>query len=222
MTETLETKPKKKRAPLGGLPPSGSTKPRKAIRDRDDYAQIQAELLDGKSVRAISKKYGVHEGALYKHRAKMPAALKASALGQRLKPGCDLEEIRKEESEGLLLSLAQQRVRLIWQQDAAIADGNHQAVATLASGIHRNLELVGRMVGELNQHVQKTTVNILMSADYLRLRTALVKALQPYPDAARAVAAALYAAESAAAQDIAAPPVIDVTPALGAPDDDQT
>jgi hypothetical protein len=150
----------------------------------------------------------------------MPAALKASALGQRLKPGCDLEEIRKQESEGILLNLAQQRVRLLWQQNAAIADANHQAVATLASGIHRNLELVGRLVGELNQHAAKTTINILASPDYLRLRQILVRTLQQFPDAARAVAAELYKLEDEAAQSFAQPQVIDVT-ALPAPDDDK-
>jgi transposase-like protein len=206
MTSTYERK--------GGLPPPGRA-PRTPIRDREDCPQIEAELLAGKSVRAIAKKYGVHEGSLYKHRKGLPAALKAMALGQRFRPGCDLEQVRKEESEGLLLNLAQQRVRLLRQQDTAIADGNHQAVATLAAGIHRNLELAAKLLGEIQAHSTRTTISLLVSPEYLQLRNTLIRALAPYPEARKAVAAAIYEIENSTAGS--APPIIDVTPALSAP-----
>ena len=206
-----------KRSPIGGAPTQHGPN-RTAIKDREDRAEIEAELLAGKSVRAIAKKFQIHEGSLYRFRAKLPKALKAMALGERLKPGCDLEELRKEESEGLLSRLAQQRMRLLWQQDAAMANGNHQAVATLASGIHRNLELVAKLLGELQQHSTRTTISVLVSAEYLTLRNALIRALHPYPEARAAVARTLREMESSAAARTAQP-MIDVAPALPAPTD---
>jgi len=44
----------------------------------------------------------------------------------------------------------------------------------------------------------------LISEDYLRVRAALVAALRPFPEAARAVGAALHRLEAGAATDITA------------------
>jgi transposase-like protein len=201
---------KKKRSPRGGAPEPGA-KPRTPIRDRDDRGQIEFELASGKSVRAIARKYGIDENALYRHRKLLPPQLKAAYLGNALKPGADLEQLKTEESEALLQNLASQRARLLMMQDQALEEGNAQVVATLAARIHQNLELVGRYLGELHQHSTKTVVNILLTPEYLELRNALVRALAPYPDARRAVAAVLHSREGSAAQSL------DV-PALPAPE----
>jgi len=68
--------------------------------------------------------------------------------------------------------------------------------------ITTNLELVGKLLGQLVQRVRSTS--LLVSPDYLDLRATLVRALQPFPEAARAVGAALHAMESKAASDITA------------------
>ena len=47
-----------------------------------------------------------------------------------------------------------------------------------------------------------TSTSILISSDYLALRSAIITALKPYPDAARAVGAALAELELPAAKDI--------------------
>ena len=183
------------------------------IRDRPDRAQIEHELACGNSVRAIANKFNVHEAALYKYRKNLPPLLRAAYVGRLLKPGADLEKLKTEESEGLLQSLAQQRARLLIAQDSALDDGNAQAVATLASGIHRNLELVARYLGEMQVQTRHTVVNVLVSAEYLQLRNALLRALAPFPDARRAVAATLHEVESDAARSTSQPPMINVTPA---------
>ena len=205
---------KSKRSPIGGAPVA-SGKNRTPIKDRPDRDRIEYELAIGNSVRAIANKYDVHEAALYKHRKKLPPQLKAAFVGRLLKPGVDLEKLKTEESEGLLQSLAQQRARLLIMQDQAMEDSNAQSVASLAGQIHRNLELVGRYLGELAQHTRHTVVNVLVSAEYLQLRNALIRALAPFPDAKRAVAATLAEIEGNAARGTPAPRVIDVTPATG-------
>src|SRR5262249_40145815 len=208
MTE-VETK-SKKRSPRGGASVPGA-KPRTAIRDRDDRAQIEHALATGQSVRAIAKKYDVDENALYRHRKNLPPQLRAAYIGNFLKPGEDLEKLRIEESESLLQNLAAQRARLLMMQDQELEAGDAKAVATLAARIHQNLELVGRYLGELHQHSTKTVINILLTPEYLELRNALVRALAPYTDARRAVAAVLHSREGSAAQSL------DV-PALPAPE----
>jgi hypothetical protein len=45
------------------------------------------------------------------------------------------------------------------------------------------------------QHHVSTSVNVLVSEDYLRLRQALTMALRPFPEARRAVAAELHRIE---------------------------
>jgi transposase-like protein len=189
---------------------------RKPIPLRDDRAQIELDLVTGKSIKALSRKYDIHEQSLYKWRAKLPPQLKAAYLSQYLAPGADLEQIKTVESEGLLKSLAMQRARLFLEQDRAIEDGNGQLVATLSNAIHRNLELVGRYLGEMQAHSTQTTISVLVSPEYLQLRNALIRALAPFPEARRAVAATLHEMESSVAQRTQ-PKTIDMTPALPAP-----
>ena len=79
----------------------------------------------------------------------------------------------------------------------------------IAGAIHRNLELVGKYLGEFAQHQIRTTVSVLVQPEYLQMRAALVRALQPYPDARAAVAAMLHQIESKAAERPPAPPMIE-------------
>jgi hypothetical protein len=55
----------------------------------------------------------------------------------------------------------------------------------------------------VTRHEVRST-SILVSADYITLRQAIVQALRPFPEAARAVGNALHALESRAAEEIKA------------------
>jgi transposase-like protein len=221
MPMSKEEKIKRGNQQRGGLPSESDGKLRTAIRDREDRAQIEHELATGKSVRAIARKYNVHEAALYRHRKLLPPQLKAAYLVNFLKPGEDLEKLKQEESDSWLRGMASQRARLLLQQDKAMEEDNEQAVARLAGKIHQNMEIVGRYLGELQQHSTHTIVNLTMTPEWLAFRTKLMKALKPYPDAMRAVAQALHSGESDAAQQISQPKMIDVTPALPSPRHDE-
>lgn len=70
----------------------------------------------------------------------------------------------------------------------------------------------------VQRHDVRST-SLLISADYLAVRQAIVNALRPFPEAARAVGAALQQLESQAADTITQragkpPLVIDATPNL--------
>jgi hypothetical protein len=72
------------------------------------------------------------------------------------------------------------------------------------TAITANLTLVAKLLGQLVQVHDVRHTNLLVSPDYLKLRSTLIAALKPFPDAARAVGAALHRLESDAATDITA------------------
>ena len=85
---------------LGGLPKPGQKKNRTPIRDREDRDRIEFDLAAGKSIRALARKYGVHEQSLYKHRKNLPPQLKAAYIGRLLAPGVDLDKLRTKSWKG--------------------------------------------------------------------------------------------------------------------------
>jgi hypothetical protein len=161
---------------------------------------IERDLAIGRPLRQLAKKYGLSKDCLLRHRKKLPPQLKAAMLSQSLKPEIDLDKLRTSESENLLASLAAQRARLLLWQDAMSEAGQFQICTHISAQIHRNLELVGKYLGEFAQHHVVSNVSVLVSPQYLELRSALLRALQPYPEARRAVADTLHRIESEAAR----------------------
>jgi hypothetical protein len=166
---------------------------------------IERSLAMGVPMRELGRRYGYSVDTIQRHRARMPAQLKAAIIGAALKPKeGDLDRLRADEGEGLLGNLAHQRAKLLVCQDEAMADGNIRDAGYISSIVHRNLEMVGRYLGMFAQVHTSNSISVLLSQDYLQLRQSLVQALQPFPEARRAVAAALHQAEAEAARKIAA------------------
>jgi hypothetical protein len=69
-----------------------------------------------------------------------------------------------------------------------------ELVLKTAAQLESQQELLAKLIGQLQQ---EGTTNITISAEWLEVRTVLVKALQPYPEARTAVAAALSEVEHA-------------------------
>ena len=139
----------------------------------------------------------------------------AAILAAQKPTEIDLEALQASESEGLLSQLVTQRARLQTHSELATELGDVKAAVACERAITGNLELVGKLLGQLVQRHEVRSTSILVSPDYLELRATLVRALQPFPEAARAVGVALHAMESKAAQDIQAagkrPVLIDAT-----------
>ncbi len=182
---------------------------RSAILDHPDRARIEYDLARGVPVRVVARKYQISKDSAYRYLRKMPPQLRAAHAGAKLRAGADLEKLRIDESEGLLQNLATQRARLLLLQDAAMETENPGLATQISGAIHRNLELVGKYLGEFAQHQIRTTVSVLVQPEYLQMRAALVRALQPYPDARAAVAAVLHQIESKAAEWPSAPAMIE-------------
>ncbi len=93
-----------------------------------------------------------------------------------------------------------QRARLLLAQDQAMEIDDHNMVTRVSCQIHKNIELTGRYLGEFAQHSVQTKINVLIQPEYLELRSKIVRALAPFPEASAAVASVLHSLEDRAAR----------------------
>jgi hypothetical protein len=153
--------------------------------------------------RVLGKRFELSHDSIGRHaRAHLTPQIRAAILSAQKPSAIDLEALQASESEGLLAQLVAQRARLQSHGELALDLGDVRGCVAVESAVTANLTLVAKLLGQLVQHHSVTHASILISADYLRLRSTLIAALKPYPDAARAVGAALHRLESEAATDI--------------------
>jgi hypothetical protein len=130
--------------------------------------------------------------------------MRAAILTAQKPAAIDLEALQASEQEGLLSQLVHQRARLQQHVSMAIDYADVKAAVSAEGAITANLALVGRLLGMIVQRHDVRSTSLLISADYLAVRQAIVNALQPFPEAARAVGAALHRLETDAAIAITA------------------
>jgi len=161
-----------------------------------DRAAIELGLANGTSCRILGSRYDLHRDAVWRHGTNhMSAALKKRLKAAAFDPEADIESIRIEESESLLNHLRAVRARLYRGIDSAETFGNLSDLAKMSGQIHRNIELTGKLVGDLKTGTTITN-NLILSGEYHRLRTGLVSALKPYPKARLAVTQLLQSLEA--------------------------
>jgi hypothetical protein len=115
--------------------------------------------------------------------------------------GIDLDKLKETESQSLLANLVSLRHRLFASLDIAEEFGDAGMVTRVAGALHANLELTGKLLGDLGVG-GTTNINVLIQPQYIELRVALVQALASFPEAKLAVAQALHQIESKAADAI--------------------
>jgi hypothetical protein len=165
--------------------------------------QLEIGLVHRVPLEALARRFQCSPHALHRHRHKHLSPATAAAILVAQRPcAVDLEALQRSESEGLLSQLLAQRARLAQHSELALELGNSAAAVAAERAITANLELVAKLLGQLIQHHEVRSTSILISADYLALRSTLLQALRPYPAAAKAVGAALHRLEEAAARDI--------------------
>ncbi len=198
--------------------PTGERRPsaRCTVCRSPNRARIEADMAKGLGKRETATKYKLGEDSIWRHwHRHVPEAVKAARKVDYLKPGANLEKLLVEEPAGLLESLSLIRAGLLSQFDIALELDDRTGVAGMARELHRNLNLMAQATGELAQHAKSSVTNIILSPSYLALRANLLRALRPFPEAARAVAEALRQAEgdamSAMMADAPTPVLIEET-----------
>lgn len=183
----------------------GKTGPRCTVCESEHRHQIDIGLVHGIAARVLGDRFNLSKDAIYRHATNhLTPAQRAAILAQQKPTEIDLDALRERESEGLLASLVAQRARLLVKADTAMEFGDTKGSVAAENAITSNLTLVAKLLGQLVQVHDVRHTNLLASPDYMKLRATLVEALRPFPDAARAVGAALHRLESDAATDITA------------------
>jgi hypothetical protein len=166
--------------------------------------QIDIGLTHRVPYHVLGKRFDVSPDAVARHATNHLAPQQRAAILTATKPSAvDLEQLQRSEAEGLLSQLVVQRARLQAHSELALELGDLRAAVAVERAILANLELVGRLLQQLVTVHEVRSTSILISADYLSLRSAILRALRPHPEAARAVGQALAELEQQAAKDIA-------------------
>jgi hypothetical protein len=130
-----------------------------------ELAGINLALARGVSVRALARRYGLSIDSLFRHRTNhLPPQLRASLIaGPDL--DIDLDKLRETESQSLLSHLINLRGRLFSALDISeeFRDGN--MLARVAGQLHNNLELTGKLLGDLSSGHTSVT-NVLIEPQY--------------------------------------------------------
>jgi hypothetical protein len=143
---------------------------------------IDAAIVSGVPIRRIAPRYGVGETAIRRHRR------------AHLSPAIVAAQDAAAEERGQTLA---ERLEGLYRRAERILDAAESGQrGTLGLGAIRELrgiaELLGRLSGELRADAPTVQVlNLQASPEWVELRSAILEALGPYPDAKLAVAEAL-------------------------------
>src|SRR5262249_6889215 len=114
--------------------------------------QIELGLVYRVPYAVLGKRFGLSAQAIYRHRHNHLTPQQAAAILSAQKPSeIDLEALQASESEGLLAQLVTQRARLQTHSEMASELGDVRSAVACERAITSNLELVGKLLGQLVQ-----------------------------------------------------------------------
>jgi hypothetical protein len=148
----------------------------------EDLHTIDRTLVAGEALRSISDRFSVSKSALIRHKdAHLPTALARAREAKELARADELL-IQVRDLQGRTLSIL----------SASEEAGELRTALAAIREARGNLELLAKLLGELDETPQ---VNILVSGEWVTIRTAIVVALAPYTEARSAVTEALLKLE---------------------------
>jgi hypothetical protein len=178
-------------------------------RHRIDYLLISGAGERGKGSNALAAKFGVSEGSIYNHSIKhIPPELRRAILAGPFGSEEELRELAAQEGTTVLQSLRVvfngHRHRWLLSMEA----GDDQNMINHARFMAQTLWKIGQLTQEILPtpviHQNNVQINVLEHPEYIEAITRLSEALQPFPDARKAVAQAL--------KGLAPPAVIEHSP----------
>jgi len=145
--------------------------------------EIDAALVaNTSSGRSIARQYGLHPSAVQRH--------SIDHLPAQLVQAEHVEAVAS--ASGLLLQIQNLQAEAAALLERAKDAGDIRAAAAVLAQQGRFIELLAKVEGQLPG--DGATVNVLVSPDWTRIRSAILAALAPHSEARLAVAAALEGA----------------------------
>ena len=163
-----------------------------------DREEIDAALVAQQPFRTIAERFGTSKTALVRHKQDhLPAHLAKAQQAHEIAHATALEnQAHIQDKQDIaqadsllerLLVLSRETLAIL--QEAREGDSKDNALALKAiARAEKQIELQARLLGELQDG---TSVNIVVSPQWHVLRTTILQALIPYPEARVAVAEAL-------------------------------
>jgi len=143
---------------------------------------IDRALVGSASNRSVASIYDVSEAAVRRHKANhLPAKLVMAEQAAEV-----------VEANNLLDQVGDLQRRALAILDKAEEAGELRAALSAIREARGNLELLAKLLGELDE---RPVLNLNISPEWLELRTVIVGALEPHPEALRAVVGALEEAD---------------------------
>lgn len=139
---------------------------------------ISMALLQHVPMREIAQQYGLSLSAVARHKDHIPAQLaKADEAHHVAEAGSVMQRIMELDK----------RADEIYQ--IATTDQDHGVALKALKELREVTTLYAKLAGEISS--AKTVNNIIVTPEWLSMRAVMLKALEPYPDARRALVAAL-------------------------------
>ncbi|MCH7536116.1 MAG: hypothetical protein IH948_10330 [Bacteroidetes bacterium] len=136
--------------------------------------EIDQLLINGNSIRAIASQFKLNRSSLQRHNK--------SHILKRLSKSNEAKEIANAENLIEQVRSLQKEALSILKEAKKKKDLKTAVLAiNSAKGV---LELLGKLLGELNESPQ---INILVVPEWIKLRTKILIALEPYPEAKYAI-----------------------------------
>lgn len=149
----------------------------------DEHHLINVALVSREPYRHISARYGVSTGALQRHAQEHIPTLLVQAR----------DAVEHSEADDLLEELRAIGKRLEHLSDLAEADGDYRTAIGGMNVLLKRVDLLARV----RQIIQEApTVNLWLSPEWVAVRSAIVVALEDYPEARAAVSEALVGLEA--------------------------
>jgi hypothetical protein len=137
-------------------------------------------LVDrSKSYRDIALRYGLSKDAVSRH-------VSSGHIAELIALAADAE--RSAQADTLLDRIEALQGRTLAILEATEETHEHRTALAAIAEARRNLELIGEVTKELNR---TPTLNLHLNAEWIEVRTAIIRALEPYSDARDAVLRAL-------------------------------
>ncbi len=152
--------------------------PRKcSVCEHIQVKEIDKSLVNGTGLRKIAKRFSLSTTSTYRHKAHINRTLlKANEVREVAQADNLLKQVRDLQTRALNVLLKTEE-----SEDWRAATGAIRE----ARGC---LELLGKLAGELQEG---QTINVIVSPQWVELRTTIIEALEPHPEAKFTVLRAL-------------------------------